>query len=70
MTGTADDYSAIVVTLGSDDDLYLRIVPNGEGLSPKWYWHDGKDFTYIEDSTVHDVVYKEKLLKDSQESEQ
>jgi hypothetical protein len=67
-----DDYESKVFSFDSsfddDDVVYLRVVPNGEGLAPKWYWHDGKDFIYVEDSVIHDVMYKQKLYEDSHEN--
>jgi hypothetical protein len=68
---SSNDYESKVFSFDSsfdDDVVYLRVVPNGEGLAPKWYWHDGKDFIYVEDSVIHDVMYKQKLYEDSHEN--
>jgi len=53
-----NDYLAEVVTFGPEKLLFLRIVPNGEGLSPTWYCHDGSDFVYLKEHRVHEAKYK------------
>jgi|TARA_B110000908_G_C9968233_1_gene319955 hypothetical protein len=53
-----NDYLAEVVTFGPEKLVFLRIVPNGEGLSPTWYSHNGTDFVHLEEHRVHEAEYK------------
>jgi len=58
---TFNDYLAEVVTFDNKNKTFLRIVPNGEGLSPTWYCHDGSDFIRLKESYTHEEEYKLKL---------
>tara|TARA_B110000908_G_scaffold34401_1_gene41178 strand:- start:5994 stop:6188 length:195 start_codon:yes stop_codon:yes gene_type:complete len=62
MNVSTEDFSATVLTVAGDE-LYLRIVPNGEGLSPTWYAHDGKNFNVVDNCLMHESVYQLELEK-------
>jgi len=54
---SVSQYAATTVVFENSDDIYLRLVGNGEGLHPIWYILDMGSFAWIEDSHDLDLAW-------------
>ena len=50
-------FTSDVITFTEFDTVLLRIVGNGDGLSPMWYIQEGDSFNLLENSDEVESVY-------------
>jgi len=54
---STNQYAANTVVFENSDDIYLRLVGNGEGLHPIWYVLEMGSFAWLEDSHELDIAW-------------
>ena len=50
-------YAATTVVFEDSDEIFLRLVGNGDGLSPIWYILNQGAFEWVEDSHELDLAW-------------